>query len=82
MDSFPKVRNVETLADKRLLATFTTGIAKVYDCSPLLDCAAFAPLKDQCFFENVHADPHGYGIVWNDDVDLSESELWIHGIDA
>ena len=27
-------------------------------------------------------DKHGYGIVWNDELDLSESELWINGLPA
>jgi hypothetical protein len=25
-------------------------------------------------------DKHGYGIVWNDELDLSESEFWINGL--
>lgn len=27
----------------------------------------------------VQVDPGGYGISWNDNVDLSENELWING---
>jgi hypothetical protein len=27
-------------------------------------------------------DKHGYGIAWNDELDLSESELWINGLSA
>jgi len=27
----------------------------------------------------VKADKHGYGISWNDEIDLSESELWLNG---
>jgi hypothetical protein len=33
-------------------------------------------------FNSVHVDKHGYGIVWNDELDLSESELWINGLPA
>ena len=36
-------------------------------------------LKDDAFFKNVRVDQAGYGVVWNDNVDLSESELWING---
>lgn len=32
-------------------------------------------------FRNVRVDSRGYGIVWNDDLDLSESELWLNGVD-
>jgi hypothetical protein len=79
MNPYPKVQNVEPLTDKQLRVTFSTGSAKVYDCRPLLERPPFAPLQDDAFFRNVRADPHGYGVVWNDDLDLSESELWIHG---
>jgi hypothetical protein len=82
MVDFPKIQSVEPLPDKRLRVTFATGIAKVYDCRPLLESSPFTSLKDEAFFKNVHADPHGYGIIWNDDVDLSESELWINGINV
>jgi hypothetical protein len=30
-------------------------------------------------FNSVKADKHGYGVIWSDDLDLSESELWLHG---
>jgi hypothetical protein len=80
MEHYPRVTHVEPLPDKRLRVTFATGNTKLYDCTPLMDDPAFAALKEDCFFNNVHADAHGYGAVWNDNVDLSESELWIHGI--
>ncbi|MDD2230018.1 MAG: DUF2442 domain-containing protein [Candidatus Cloacimonetes bacterium] len=36
-------------------------------------------IKDEHLFKQVRADSMGYGVVWNDDLDLSESELWING---
>ena len=30
-------------------------------------------------FENVEVDAGGYGISWNDDLDLSCDEIWEHG---
>ena len=80
MNSYPKIKSVSPLKNKKLRVTFETGIIKLYDCTPLLKEAPFIPLKDEYFFRNVHADCSGYGIVWNDDVDLSESEIWINGI--
>lgn len=41
----------------------------------------FNRLKDKALFENVRVDSGGYGISWSDDIDLSESELWIQGED-
>jgi len=64
---------------KQLFVTFITGDTRVYDCAPLLNESVFYPLKDDAFFKNVHVDKTGYGIVWNDNVDLSESELWVNG---
>lgn len=35
-----------------------------------------SPLSVACFFENVEVDVGGYGIVWDDELDLSCDELW------
>ncbi|MEI6828193.1 MAG: DUF2442 domain-containing protein [Desulfuromonadales bacterium] len=79
MATYPKVKSVTPLSEKQLFVTFTTGDTRVYDCAPLLSESSFYPLKDEAFFKNVHVDQTGYGVVWNDNVDLSESELWING---
>jgi hypothetical protein len=39
----------------------------------------FAPLRQPGFFRSFNLEPGGFGIVWNDDVDLSEYELWKNG---
>ncbi|MBI4229259.1 MAG: DUF2442 domain-containing protein [Planctomycetes bacterium] len=77
--TYPLVASVKPLAGKHLLVEFRNGTAKVYDCTPLLAEEAFAPLADETLFRSVRADPHGYGVLWNDAVDLAESELWLHG---
>ena len=79
---FPKVQSVNALEGKRLLVGFTNGAAKVYDCAPLLAQAPFRPLADEGLFRCVEADAHGCGVVWNDDIDLAESELWENGEEA
>ena len=79
MATYPKVKSVTPLSDKQLFVTFTTGDTRVYDCTPLLNESPFYSLKDDAFFRNVHVDKTGYGVVWNDNIDLSESELWING---
>ena len=80
MNSYPKIKSVSALDNKRLRVTFATGITKLYDCTPLIKENAFRPLGDEFFFRHVHADRSGYGVVWNDEVDLSESEIWINGV--
>lgn len=79
METYPKIKSVQPLQNKQLRVTFVTGANKIYDCTALLDQAHFAPLKNDIFFQQVHAERTGYGVVWNDEVDLSESELWING---
>jgi hypothetical protein len=77
--TYPRIKAVTPTPGKRVVVEFDNGVAKVYDCTPLLASSAFQPLQDEALFRCVHADPHGYGVVWNDDIDLAESELWIHG---
>lgn len=79
MATYPKIKSVIPLAGKRLRVTFVSGETKTYDCGRLLDELPFYALRDDAFFNNVHVDQGGYGIIWNDSVDLSESELWLHG---
>jgi hypothetical protein len=38
----------------------------------------FAPLQQLAFFKSFTLAPGGYGIVWNEDIDISEYELWRH----
>ena len=76
---YPKIRSVEPRPDKTLLVTFDNSVKKEYDCRPLLQSEAFRPLQDDAIFRCAHADPHGYGVVWNEEIDLAESEIWLHG---
>ena len=73
---YPKVKAVQPLEDYRLQVVFDNAVCKVYYCNPLLDKPVFAPLADRWLFLAVRVDPGGYGISWNDDIDLAESELW------
>lgn len=79
---FHKIKSVAALPDYRLSVQFAEGVTKVYDVKPLFEkLPAFAALRDdpQTFFA-VSVDAGGYGIVWNDDLDLSCDELWEHGV--
>jgi hypothetical protein len=77
--TYPRVSAVKPLTGKRLLVTFATGEHKVYDCTPLLKEEVFRPLQDEELFRRARADKHGYGVVWNDEIDLAEGELWLNG---
>jgi len=80
MNSYPRVETVKPLKDKCLLVAFRNGVKKVYDCKPLLEDEIFSPLTDDTLFRCVKTDQGGYGISWNDEIDLSESELWLCGV--
>ena len=78
---FHKVKEVYPLPDMRLSVIFANGATKVYDVAPLLSrFDAFKMLQDSHVFGSVEVDVGGYGIVWNDDIDLSCDELWENGV--
>jgi hypothetical protein len=79
MKGYPKVISVLPRSNHRLLVTFDNGMRKLYDCTPLLEAETFSLLREDWLFRSVRADPGGYGISWNDELDLSESELWENG---
>jgi len=82
MKKYPKIDGVKAQKGKRLLVSFNNGIRKIYDCSPLLSNDVFKPLMNNALFNSVKTDKHGYGVIWTDELDLSESELWINGLSA
>ena len=82
VNKYPRVESVKPTSGKRLIVTFTGGVRKVYDCTPLLADAPFKPLAEEAAFRGVKVDSHGYGVVWSDDIDLAESELWEKGKQA
>ena len=79
---FHKIKNVAALPDYRLSIQFSEGVTKLYDVKPLFEgIPAFEYLKkNPVVFHGVAVDTGGYGIIWNDELDLSCDELWNHGI--
>lgn len=78
---FVKVREITSMADYWLHAIFEDGAARQYDVKPLFDkWAVFNDLKRDGLFERVRIDEGGYGIVWNDEIDLSGDELYWNGV--
>ena len=76
---YPKISDVKPIDDYQLLVTFDNGIIKRYDFNKMLSQPVFSPLINVFLFKSVKVDSGGYGISWNDDLDLAESELWING---
>ena len=75
---FHRIRSVTPLQDYRLSVQFVEGVTKQYDLKALFDKFPMFNIDDNLFRE-VKVDVGGYGISWNDDLDLSCDELWEHG---
>jgi hypothetical protein len=79
---FHKIKNVAAMPDFKLSVQFSEGVTKIYDVKPLFDrIPVFKGLKNNLEeFYSVTVDTGGYGIIWNDEIDLSCDELWENGI--
>ena len=74
---FHKIKNVTPLKDFKLSIQFAEGITKIYDMKKLIENnKIFADLKDINLFNSVEVDSGGYGVIWNDDIDISCDELF------
>jgi hypothetical protein len=78
----PRIQSVTPLEGKRLLVTFVNRVQKIYDCNRIIQLERFQLLQTDAFFRAVKVDTGGYGISWDDQMDLSEYELWHNGIDC
>jgi len=81
MMEYPKIRNVKVLDDYFLEVTFENNITKSYDCKPLLLITVFERLKNYSIFRLAEKNNSPYGVIWDDDLDLAESEIWINGVE-
>ena len=78
---FHTIKSVTPLLDYKLQVEFKEGITKTYDTKSLFDkIDSFKYfIQNEDAFLNVKVDTGGYGIVWNEDIDLSCDELWLNG---
>lgn len=77
---FHKVKSVQALPEKKLCVQFGEGQTKIYDVKALYEkWPVFQQLDDESLFNCVKVDSGGYGISWNDEIDLSCDELFYHG---
>ena len=80
---FHKIKNVSPLPEYKLSVQFAEGVTKIYDVKPLFaKIPAFKSLDSNNDFGGVYVDVGGYGIIWNDELDLSCDELWDNGVDV
>ena len=74
------MKSVEPLKDFNLSVVF---LDENYDVKQLFEYEAFGDLKEiQGLYEQVKVDAGGYGISWNDNIDIACDELWKNGKSA
>lgn len=76
---YPKIKSARAIDDHTLLVEFANAEKRKYDITKLLSKEMFFPLKNPGFFRCFQVDSTGCGIVWSEDIDISEYEIWSHG---
>lgn len=79
---FHKIKSINTLPNYKLDIKFKKGVTKIYDVSNLFNKnQIFKTLKDnESLFKSATIAKDGYGVIWNDNIDISCNELWENGI--
>jgi len=73
----PKIVKIKPNSERySIIILFSDGITKEVNMIQKLNEEFYFDIKDKNLFEQVQIDNGGYGISWNDDVDMSEFELW------
>ena len=77
---FHRIATVQPLPDYVLYAQFEDGKKRKYDVKPLFSkWPVFNDLRDGGLFDRVAVDDGGYGVVWNDRIDLSAEDIYEFG---
>lgn len=77
---FHKINSVNALSDYRLSVKFAEGVTKIYNVKPLIDkYPLFSSLVNPEIFFSVEVDIGGYGVIWDDNADISCDELFAGG---
>lgn len=79
---FHRIKTVTPLPEYKLRVQFFDGTIKIYSMKTAFEkMPVFKFFIDYPHeFHSVTVDVGGYGIVWNDDLDLSCDELWENGV--
>ncbi|MCP4482489.1 MAG: DUF2442 domain-containing protein [bacterium] len=80
MQGIPRIKSVKPLDNLCLLVNFEGDIVKKYDVKKLFKkFPFFKGLESKPLFNLVKVDCGGFGLSWNDNLDLSEYEVWENG---
>ncbi len=77
-----KIKSVITQNDLIISATFFDGTVKEYSVDRLFNIyPQLKELENRELFNSVQVDAGGYGVSWNDDLDLDAETIWEDGIE-
>ncbi|MBQ3882266.1 MAG: DUF2442 domain-containing protein [Bacteroidales bacterium] len=77
---FHKAEKLEFREGTVLHLTFQEGKVKGYDMAVLFDkYPQLCALKDRALFLSGQLDVGGYGVVWNEDLDISAETIYEEG---
>ncbi|NJO16828.1 MAG: DUF2442 domain-containing protein [Thioploca sp.] len=76
---YPKIKSAQVIDNHTLMVEFNNEEKRRYDITKLLNKEVFSPLNHPGFFKNFQIDSSGCAIIWNEDIDISEYEIWSHG---
>ena len=78
---FYKIKSIKPLDDMLLEVLFENGIIKKYDLKMLFEKRPeFKKLQEKSFMNKICVDVGGYGISWDETLDISCNELWENGV--
>ena len=74
------ITKIKTLDNLQFEATFADGEVVVFDVKTLFDkYPVFQQLEDKKLFNSLQIDGVGYGVSWNDELDLSSDGIYSRG---
>ncbi len=78
------IYSIKQLEDCKIKAVFFSGKSKIFDVKRLFAThPEYAVLKsDEKLWKSAKLFPHGSGVYFNDDLDLTAEEIWEYGEDA
>jgi len=80
---FHKITSLQTKDNYILIAGFANNKVKAFDLKPYID--KYKPFKQFLtqpdLFEKAKIDIGGYGVVWNDELDVSADGIYEKGVD-
>ena len=78
---FHTIKSIKPLENMILEAVFLSGEIKRYDMKNLIkNNVIFKKLENKELFIKAKVDIGGYGIIWNENIDISSEEIWKNGI--